>query len=54
MIRFRKRATQDGTYTVYDGQEVVAACLSGAESDALISRLSHVVREGWAGLPVGT
>ena len=39
MIQFRKRATEDGTYTVYDRKEVVAACLTGAEADALISRL---------------
>ena len=39
MMQFRKRATEDGTYTVYDGKEVVAACLTGAEADALISRL---------------
>ncbi len=40
MMRFRKRATEDGTYTVYDGAGVVAACLTGPEADALISRLS--------------
>ncbi len=40
MNRFRKKATEDGTYTVYDGQEVVAVCLTRAEADALISRLS--------------
>ena len=40
MTRFRKRATEDGTYTVYDGPAVIAACLTGAEADALISRLS--------------
>jgi hypothetical protein len=39
MIRFWKSATQDGTYTVYDGAGVVAACLTGPEADALISRL---------------
>ena len=42
MTRYRKRATEDGTYTVYDGQAVIAACLTGAEADALIDRLSHL------------
>ena len=45
MMRYRKRATEDGTYTVYDGMEVVAACLTGAEADALISRLLAGVGE---------
>ena len=39
MIRFRKRATEDGTYTVYEGKVAISACLTGAEADALISRL---------------
>ena len=45
MIRFRKRATEDGTYTVYKGKVVIAACLTGAEADALISRLLAGVGE---------
>ena len=45
MVRFRKRATEDGTYTVYDGKEVIAACLTGAEADALISRFLASVGE---------
>ena len=32
MIWFRKRAREDGTYTVYDGKEVVAACLTSVEA----------------------
>ena len=42
MIQFRKRATEDGTYTVYDGRAVIAACLTGAEAVAIISRLAHL------------
>jgi hypothetical protein len=40
VVRIAKKATQDGTYTVYLADEAVAWGLSSSAADALIEKLT--------------